>query len=273
MKWFRFYSEALDDPKVQRLSPALFKHWINLLCIVSENEPRGYLPDNVEDVAFKLRVKPSRAKRILSQLVDAGLFETQDGRYFSHNWTLRQRESDDSAPRVRRYRERKAEEESSDDRGFEAQDDDTVTEDVTLQSRTVDTDTDTDIDTPPTPSERGKRKPKAIRNRHRNYPPGFLTFWESYPRKVDKPTACDIWQALVDDGVSPDDLIASARNYAAEMERQGTEKRYMKHCTTFLNNSWEDFVAQDTDNPDDEYQTLPTSDELFGPGWRKEASG
>ena len=48
-RWFRFYDEALDDPKVQRLAPHLFKTWINLLCLASKED--GTMPSN-DDIAF-----------------------------------------------------------------------------------------------------------------------------------------------------------------------------------------------------------------------------
>ena len=41
-RWFRFYNEALDDPKVQKLPPALFKSWVNLLCLTARHD--GTLP-------------------------------------------------------------------------------------------------------------------------------------------------------------------------------------------------------------------------------------
>ena len=53
MKWFRFYADALDDPKVQRLPPPIFKTWVNLLCLASKNE--GNLP-SAEECAFALRM-------------------------------------------------------------------------------------------------------------------------------------------------------------------------------------------------------------------------
>lgn len=122
MKWFRFYTEALHDPKVQRLSPVLFKAWVNLLCLASQEENDGLLP-SVEDIAFTLRIKPSEAESILTQLARAGLIDRADeaspvrdgaatgplaGRYRPHNWTERQRKSDDVAARVKAYRERQA---------------------------------------------------------------------------------------------------------------------------------------------------------------------
>ena len=41
MKWFRFYHDAIDDPKVQRLPGDVFKFWVNLLCLASRSNERG----------------------------------------------------------------------------------------------------------------------------------------------------------------------------------------------------------------------------------------
>ena len=41
-RWFRVYDDLVDDPKVQRLDPSLFKALINLWCLTSANG--GVLP-------------------------------------------------------------------------------------------------------------------------------------------------------------------------------------------------------------------------------------
>jgi len=99
MRWFRFYDEVLDDPKVQRLPPALFKHWVNLLCLARRHE--GKLPDD-EAVAFALRLPSPKARGILAELQAAGLFDDRT----PHNWRQRQFQSDDAYQRVKRCRGR-----------------------------------------------------------------------------------------------------------------------------------------------------------------------
>jgi hypothetical protein len=105
MNWFRFYHDALDDPKVQRLDAELFKSWINLLCLASKADERGCLPP-IEDIAFALRVDESRAVAIVEQLTQRDLIDsdTECARQM-HNWNGRQRVSDDVAARVRKHRE------------------------------------------------------------------------------------------------------------------------------------------------------------------------
>lgn len=103
MEWFRFYSEVVRDPKVQRLAPPMFKHWINVLCLASDNEPRGQVPP-AEDVAFHLRLPLVRAIHMLEDLANYGLLDDDDGVLTAHGWNARQYKSDNVTERVRKHR-------------------------------------------------------------------------------------------------------------------------------------------------------------------------
>src|SRR6187399_3170016 len=104
MEWFRFYHDVVNDPKVQRLTPALFKHWVNCICLASSNDNRGTIPP-VADVAFALRIKPGAAQAIIDNLISEGLFDrAENGVVSVHGWEQRQRQSDDVASRVRKHR-------------------------------------------------------------------------------------------------------------------------------------------------------------------------
>ena len=100
MRWFRFYSEALYDPKVQRLSGPLFKTWVNILLYANLQEPRGTIA-SVADLAYALRLSEKQALRSLATLEAAGLIDTDTfGTRSPHNWTIRQPSSDDAAERM-----------------------------------------------------------------------------------------------------------------------------------------------------------------------------
>lgn len=104
MEWLRLYSEMLDDPKIQRLPPPLFKTWINLLCLANKNETnRGELPC-IEDIAFCLRISEEDATSALQTLIQKGLIENRGDGFTPRNWTKRQPESDNSAKRMREAR-------------------------------------------------------------------------------------------------------------------------------------------------------------------------
>jgi hypothetical protein len=101
VEWFRFYSEIMDDPKIQRLKPSLFKHWAMLLSMANEGNPRGNIPGKYEDIAFRLRMKVKDAEEMTECLVDAGLIDlTDDGDFTPHNWPIRQPMSDNAARRM-----------------------------------------------------------------------------------------------------------------------------------------------------------------------------
>jgi hypothetical protein len=41
MKWFRFYHEFVDDPKIAMMSDSDQLLWVKALCLASESEDRG----------------------------------------------------------------------------------------------------------------------------------------------------------------------------------------------------------------------------------------
>ena len=101
MKWFRFYNEALDDPKVQQLPAPLFKHWVNLLCLASRKG--GIVPCG--DAVFGLRLRRGQEEAVIEALIARGLLERVADGLCPHNWQSRQFTSDhDGAARVKRYR-------------------------------------------------------------------------------------------------------------------------------------------------------------------------
>jgi signal recognition particle subunit SEC65 len=67
---------------------------------------------------------------------------------------------------------------------------------------------------------------------------GFETFWEAYPKRVDKAKARVAYRRVVAaKKVTVEELLNGAMRYAAE--RLGQDPRYSKHPTTWLNaESW-----------------------------------
>lgn len=102
--WWRAHDEAVDDPKLQLLPPAVFKGWFNLMCLASANS--GRLP-SLATIAFKLHLTQAKAKHIVAELTARGLLDEHDGGFVPHNWNARQFKSDVSTERVQRFRERR----------------------------------------------------------------------------------------------------------------------------------------------------------------------
>jgi predicted transcriptional regulator len=134
-RWFRFYDEVIDDPKVQSLSGDDFKMWINMLCIASKNE--GIFP-SFDQIAFHLRTDERGVERYTERLLNAGLIDRRNGgvngyHYAPHGWDKRQFKSDTSTERVKRFRQR-------------------------VSETPPETETETDINNPPLPIDQKAKK-------------------------------------------------------------------------------------------------------------------
>lgn len=102
--WFRLHTHLLHNSKAQALPPHLFKAWINILCMAKEGD--GVIPP-VEQIAFHLRLRISRANEIMRDLEDRGFCHPEQGGTFSANdWDAHQYKSDDVNTRVREHRKR-----------------------------------------------------------------------------------------------------------------------------------------------------------------------
>ncbi len=78
----------------------------------------------------------------------------------------------------------------------------------------------------------------------------FEELWKAYPRRRDKALAYKAYRARLNDGFSEDELITAVKRYAEECQRQRTEERYIKHCSTFLgvNTPFMDYLKKEEDD-------------------------
>lgn len=206
MQWFRFWNEALDDPKVQQLDGDLFKSWVNLLCLCSKQEG---LPRSVSDIAFALRMTTDGCQTVLQRLSSVGLLDKVSGgvdgmHYAIHGWGKRQFKSDSSTDRVKRFRERYS------------NDSETVVETAP--------DTETDTDTEQIKKLTKKKPPSAD---------GFDLFWNEYPRKVGRGLAVKAWSKAIAKS-SSDDIRSALARWKTSRDFP-TEEKYIPHASTWLN--------------------------------------
>jgi hypothetical protein len=108
--WFKLSNSLTSDPKISRLSDKLFRTWICLLCLASQND--GILP-SLSDICFHLRLSAKEADMRLKDLTYRGLFDydTASRTYHPHNWEKWQYLNQDAkdptgALRQRRFREK-----------------------------------------------------------------------------------------------------------------------------------------------------------------------
>ena len=89
---------------------------------------------------------------------------------------------------------------------------------------------------------------------------GFDDFWRAYPRKAGKPKTRDLWEQRRQEGVSVEEMVSAAANYAERVRKAKTQERYVKLPSTFLGSDrcWEDYAEPppDDDEEEEHYQTI-----------------
>ncbi len=206
MDWFRFYTRALDNAKIQKLSPTLFKDWVNVMCIAAENEKDGELPD-IDRYCFRVRISKAKAMRKLKSLVDSGLIDRVGDHFQVHDWKDWQYNSDTSTERVRKHRAKKRQEHPGNvsvERSRNA-----IEQNRTEQNRT-----------------------EGARETFR-----FEEFWERYPNKVGRDKAYRMWLSVI--------TAANVAEVFAGLERWEKSERWNRKIyhdpVNWLNEKlWED---------------------------------
>jgi len=104
MKWFRFYSEVIDDAKVASMSDKTFRIWVLAMCHAGELDRDGNVPVTVTELAWRIRESEEAVSVAIKQLEELDIIETKNGKRRFKNWQKRQWKSDDSRDRVKRFR-------------------------------------------------------------------------------------------------------------------------------------------------------------------------
>lgn len=211
-RWFRFYDDAVNDPKVQRLPPPLFRFWINALCLASKSG--GILPCR-PDMEFALRLTTAQLSDFIGRLVTAELLDVDGETLSPHNWNGRQYKSDVSTERVKRFRER-------------------------LETVSV--------TTPETEQSRAETEQKDISSLRSDTsePEGFQEFYEKYPRREGRRTAARAFKTALK-RAPPETILAGAARYS--IATLGTERHFVKLPATWLNGDhWKDEGIEGTHN-------------------------
>jgi len=117
MKWFRLYSDILQNKKVMQLPEAMRWRYVALKALANIQTPRGTLPSN-EDISFELRLSPLEVEETLKlfQSKHFSFLELKYGKLRIRNWKKRQFISDDITARTRRHKGTEKERSSEHDR-------------------------------------------------------------------------------------------------------------------------------------------------------------
>ena len=240
MAWFRVYDTLIDNPKVMRLKPELFRALISLWCLAKRCG--GKLP-SISDIAFAMRVAEAKVTTWLGELKDANLIdETAEGIFMPHDWNAHQYASDNVTARVQKHRAKhnghvpgnvtpplqETHQNRSRDR-TEAETEQKVSKTLLGPNGPADSD---DLEIPVLLD----RSAAAVALKLE-----FETWWAIYPRKQDKGHALKAY-AKARKSVSAAGLLAGVDRYAAE--RNGQEAQFTKLGATWLNGlCWLDETA------------------------------
>jgi DNA-binding transcriptional regulator YhcF (GntR family) len=204
MKWFRMYTDVLDDVKINSISPFSFKIFVFLMSILtSEDHSCGKIPDE-KSVSWRLRVGGNKLKKAIDELEKYGMVKRDNGAIIVVNWDKRQFKSDDVTARVKQHRVvTKAKNETLPE---------TLHETPPEQNRT---DTDTEqIQT-------------HIKKRGVDKLYGFDAFWAAYPKKQGKGAAEKVWVKI-----KPD--LELVKKMVFTVERQRNWQQWKKDGGQFI---------------------------------------
>lgn len=153
MPWFRFYSEALNDRKIQRIcrmaqqpKAVVIGVWATFLCLANDSPERGKLMFaedmwlTEEEIQSETGLDPVTFGKVVKAFQQLEMISIGAG-YMITNWDSRQFGSDNSTERVRRHRAKKQREKKAKQETKRGE---------TFQERSgnvIDTDTDTDTET------------------------------------------------------------------------------------------------------------------------------
>ena len=230
MKWFRFWTDTLDDIKILQLSDYEYRIWTYLLAIASEvNSMSGECQVNVKSMSLRCRTQVNHFLKALETFQRVGLISmTEEGYPVITNWNKRQYKSDDVTARVKKHREV------------------TVKRNVSCNVSETDQITDTD-------KEIYKEKKPFT------YAQEFLIFYDAYPNKKEKPYAFKTWQKMNGKRPSIDVLLAAIKRQTEWRKSAGScdFRPPWKNPATWLNRGcWEDGIEQ-KEKPEDWRDRLP----------------
>ena len=109
--WFRFYVEALHDPKLRRMTPARRWAWVAVLAAARSSCRPGVLlvserqPMDDHDIADLAAMPVREVRKALEAMEAAGMIHRgEGGAWHVSRWADRQFESDDITERTRKHR-------------------------------------------------------------------------------------------------------------------------------------------------------------------------
>jgi hypothetical protein len=105
MKWFRLYTDILDDTKLRGLEEGDKWRFICLLATASEHDKEGLIPESIQNVSWRIRCRQDHLEKTIEKLIQLNILKQNENGFIEFtNWRKRQFRSDNVSERVKRYR-------------------------------------------------------------------------------------------------------------------------------------------------------------------------
>lgn len=210
MKWFRLWTEILDDPKLAKLDDGEYRRFINLLAIACEQDKHGHIHGSIEDIAWRTRDNPDTLDSAIKKLLDLKILTHNHRSYLFPAWNKRQFKSDRSVDRWRAWKER---------------------QESTKEEKEIRINTDTDTE----------QSVHVGSNNSPTFAQTFDVFWSKYPKKVGKEAAKKAWSKIKDQKKVLEKIMSALAWQASSDQWTKENGKYIPNPATYLNQGrWED---------------------------------
>lgn len=242
-KWF--WKDWENDKALHLCSLSARGLWKDMLCIMHESSPRGFL--KVDDEPVTMEELASLVRAPLSD-VEIAFAELEKRKVFSKN--------KDEIPYCRRMtREEKKAKVARQNGSKGGRPSNSKTTDISPSVTKTETKTEPmpkpNTEPNPNPEQKQNESPKkqeaieAEERKEKNTKKetsDFQAFYQAYPRKVARGAAEKAYDKAIKK-ISPDNLLAAAERYAKE--REGQDPSFTPHASTWLNQErWADIPEQ-----------------------------
>jgi CRISPR/Cas system CSM-associated protein Csm2 small subunit len=225
-QWFKMYSEAANDPKLNYLSDSQFRVWFRLLCLAAEQEERGSITED----RFILSLKVSNANEellnsTLQFLEKLKIIKQEENTITFISFDKRQYDNPSAKPeeirrRVKEYRERKKQECNDNVTSCN----DNVTKVLQQETRVTDR-----LD-----------KIRLDKNRIESE---FEDLWKEYPKKEGKVKALQFYTKYRKE-YTEEQFKTAIENYKKKIEKEKTDIQFIKMGSSFFNGCFIDYLPQ-----------------------------
>lgn len=208
MKWFKFYGQDyISDPKMLSLTACERSCWITLLSYSSINDTGTVTFLSEEQLMTQAGISPIQddwetTKGILEKFQKLGLITIDNETITVTNWGKRQETNLTSYQRVKRYREKKRNDNAM----------------ITLEENRIE---ENRIDMTKTVSLK--------------YEDSFNLFWKEYPKKIGKSEASRAWKKLRPSKELSERIINSVSAHKEHKDWKREDGRFIPNPATYLN--------------------------------------